>query len=262
MRVLVVDDDKLVAVSLKTILEADGEITVVGLGEAGDDAIRLYREQHPDILLMDIRMQGMSGLDAAECILKEDQAAKILFLTTFSDDEYIVKALNMGAKGYLLKQDFESIVPALKAVYGGQSVFGGQIMGKIPVLLAGKGSFSYHDYDISEKEQGIQKAPFGIVGLETAAALTYTALVKPGILTPMQMAEKMSYNPAKILGLDKGTVEAGSPADLTIFDPECEWVIDPAEFLSKGKNTPFGGKKVTGKVMATIVDGEIVYQEK
>ena len=149
MRVLVVDDDKLVAVSLKTILEADGEITVVGLGEAGDDAIRLYREQHPDILLMDIRMQGMSGLDAAECILKEDQAAKILFLTTFSDDEYIVNALNMGAKGYLLKQDFESIVPALKAV------FGGQIMGKIPVLLAGKGSFSYHDYDISEKEQGI-----------------------------------------------------------------------------------------------------------
>lgn len=113
-----------------------------------------------------------------------------------------------------------------------------------------------------EKEQGIQKAPFGIVGLETAAALTYTELVKPGILTPMQMAEKMSYNPAKILGLDKGTVEAGSPADLTIFDPECEWVIDPAEFLSKGKNTPFGGKKVTGKVMATIVDGEIVYQEK
>ena len=113
-----------------------------------------------------------------------------------------------------------------------------------------------------EKEQGIQKAPFGIVGLETAAALTYTELVKPGILTPMQMAEKMSYNPAKVLGLEKGTVAEGSHADLTIFDPECEWVIDPAEFLSKGKNTPFGGKKVTGKVMATIVDGEIAYREK
>ncbi len=113
-----------------------------------------------------------------------------------------------------------------------------------------------------EKEQGIAKAPFGIVGLETAAALTYTELVKPGILTPMQMAEKMSYNPAKVLGLDKGTVAVGSHADLTIFDPECEWVIDPADFLSKGKNTPFGGKKVTGKVMVTIVDGEIAYQEK
>lgn len=113
-----------------------------------------------------------------------------------------------------------------------------------------------------EKEQGIQKAPFGIVGLETAAALTYTELVKPGILTPIQMAEKMSYNPAKVLGLEKGTVAEGSHADLTIFDPECEWVIDPAEFLSKGKNTPFGGKKVTGKVKATIVDGEIAYLEK
>ena len=114
----------------------------------------------------------------------------------------------------------------------------------------------------SEKDQGIQKAPFGIVGLETAAALTYTELVKTGILTPMQMAEKMSYNPAKVLGLKKGTVAEGSYADLTIFDPECEWVIDPAEFLSKGKNTPFGGKKVTGKVKATIVDGEIAYLEK
>ena len=113
-----------------------------------------------------------------------------------------------------------------------------------------------------EKEQGIQKAPFGIVGLETAAALTYTELVKPGILTPMQMAEKMSYNPAKVLGLEKGTVAEGSHADLTIFDPECEWVIDPAEFLSKGKNKPFGGKKETGKVKATIVDGEIAYLEK
>ena len=113
-----------------------------------------------------------------------------------------------------------------------------------------------------EKAQGIAKAPFGIVGLETAAALTYTELVKPGVLTPMQMAEKMSYNPAKVLGLDKGVVAVGSHADLTIFDPECEWVIDPAEFLSKGKNTPFGGKKVTGKVVATIVDGEIAYQEK
>lgn len=113
-----------------------------------------------------------------------------------------------------------------------------------------------------EKEQGIQKAPFGIVGLETAAALTYTELVKPGILTPMQMAEKMSYNPAKVLRLEKGTVAEGSHADLTIFDPEYEWVIDPAEFLSKGKNTPFGGRKVTGKVKATIVDGEIAYLEK
>lgn len=155
MKVLVVDDDKLVAISLKTILEADASIRVIGMGHSGEEAIELYREHQPDVLLMDIRMTGMTGLDAAECILKEFQAAKILFLTTFSDDEYIVKALNIGAKGYLLKQDFEGIVPALRAVDGGQSVFGGEIVGKIPVLMQGKGEFDYAQYDISEKEQGI-----------------------------------------------------------------------------------------------------------
>lgn len=113
-----------------------------------------------------------------------------------------------------------------------------------------------------EKAQSILKAPFGIVGLETAAALTYTHLVKPGLLTVMQMAEKMSYQPAKILGLNKGVVEEGAPADLVIFDPDREWVIDPEEFFSKGKNTPFAGKTVYGKVTATIVDGEIAFEEQ
>lgn len=113
-----------------------------------------------------------------------------------------------------------------------------------------------------EKAQSILKAPFGIVGLETAAALTYTHLVKPGLLTVMQMAEKMSYHPAKILGLNKGVVEEGAPADLVIFDPDREWVIDPEEFFSKGKNTPFAGKTVYGKVTATIVYGEIAFEEQ
>lgn len=112
-----------------------------------------------------------------------------------------------------------------------------------------------------EKEQGIRKAPFGIVGLETAAALTYTHLVKPGLLTIMQMAEKMSYHPARILGLNKGVIEEGAPADLVIFDPAREWTVDPADFRSKGKNTPFAGRTLSGKVTATIVDGEIAYAE-
>lgn len=155
MRVLVVDDDNLVAISLKTILEADSAIEVTGIGQSGADAICLYHEQQPDILLMDIRMEGMTGLEAAEEILKDYKEARILFLTTFSDDEYIVKALNIGAKGYLLKQDFEGIVPALKAVYGGQSVFGGDIVGKIPVLMQGRGEVDYRRYDINEKEQAI-----------------------------------------------------------------------------------------------------------
>lgn len=155
MRVVIVDDDRLVVLSLKTILEADDAIRVEGIGYDGEEAIRLYEALSPDILLMDIRMGGMTGLTAAEKILEKEPEAKILFLTTFSDDEYIVKALNIGAKGYLLKQDFEGIVPALKAVAGGQSVFGGEIMGKIPVLMQGRGEVDYRQYDISEKEQRI-----------------------------------------------------------------------------------------------------------
>lgn len=155
MKILVVDDDKLVAISLKTILEANEDISVVATGYNGEEAIELYREHRPDVLLMDIRMEVMSGLEAAERILKEFSEAKILFLTTFSDDEYIVKALSMGAKGYILKQDFEGIVPALRAVCGGQSVFGGEVMGKLPVLMQSKEEFDYSRYDINEKEQGI-----------------------------------------------------------------------------------------------------------
>ncbi len=112
-----------------------------------------------------------------------------------------------------------------------------------------------------EKAAGIAKAPFGIVGLETAAALVETCLVKPGILTMMQMAEKMSYNPARILGLDVGVIEVGAPADLTIFDADHQWIVDPEQFYSKGKNTPFAGMRLSGKVVATIADGEIVYEE-
>lgn len=110
-----------------------------------------------------------------------------------------------------------------------------------------------------EKALSIARAPFGIVGLETAAALTYSELVKPGILSMADMAAKMSYNPAQILGLDRGMIAEGKTADLVIFDTKETYEIDPAKFLSKGKNTPFGGRKVNGKVRMTIIDGEIAY---
>lgn len=93
MRVLLIDDDKLVCISLKTILEAEEDIEVVGCGFSRNDAIELYDKLSPDILLMDIRMKGVTGIEAAETILTKHTNAKILFLTTFSDDEYIVKAL-------------------------------------------------------------------------------------------------------------------------------------------------------------------------
>lgn len=113
-----------------------------------------------------------------------------------------------------------------------------------------------------DKGYGIKRAPFGIVGLETAAALTMTELVDKGYLTMMQMAEKMSYNPAKILGLDKGVIEEGKPADLVVFNAEKEYTINPALFCSKGRNTPFSGKKVKGEVRFTVVAGKVVYESK
>ena len=112
-----------------------------------------------------------------------------------------------------------------------------------------------------EKSKGFEGSPFGIVGLETSVGLTVTKLVKPGYITLKQMIEKMSYNPAKILGIDKGTLKEGSVADITIFDADEEYTVDKNDFESKGKNTPFDGYKLFGKVKYTILDGEIVYND-
>lgn len=173
MQIVIVDDDRLVALSLKTILEADASITVAAIGQDGNDGIALYKRYRPDILLMDIQMKTMSGLQAAEEIKKLDPEARILFLTTFVDDEYIVKALQVGAKGYILKQDYEGIVPALHAVQGGQSVFGGEIMQKMPELMnLSEKAFDYADYDISEKEQTIiEQVAQGLSNREIAEKL-------------------------------------------------------------------------------------------
>lgn len=110
-----------------------------------------------------------------------------------------------------------------------------------------------------EKSKSISDAPFGITGLETSLCLTYTELVLKGILTPMQMVEKMSYNPARIVGIDRGTLLPGRAADITVMNPEEEFVIDRREFASKGHNTPFDGRRVKGRVKYTIVGGRIVY---
>ena len=113
-----------------------------------------------------------------------------------------------------------------------------------------------------EKHRSMKEAPFGITGLETSVSLTITELVKKGILTPMQMAEKMSRNPARILKLSgKGSLAPGMDADVVIIDPEKEYVISSRNFVSRGKNTPFEGRKVCGVVRTTICGGKIVYQE-
>lgn len=156
MKVLITDDDSLVCAALKTILESYKDVEVCGIGHNGEEAYKLYKKYIPDICLLDIRMAGMTGLEAAEKILHEFPNAHILFLTTFSDDEYIIKALRIGAKGYLLKQDYEKIYPALKSVMEGQSVFGSEIIARIPEFLGRSFSaFDYQKVGLSLKEAEI-----------------------------------------------------------------------------------------------------------
>ncbi|SDB53682.1 two component transcriptional regulator, LuxR family [Ruminococcaceae bacterium FB2012] len=172
MKIIVVDDDRLVALSLKTILESEDGLTVEAMGSSGREAVELYEKYAPDVVLMDIRMEGMTGLEAGEEILRSHPDAKILYLTTFSDDEYIVRALTIGAKGYILKQDFEGIAPALRTVYNGQSVFGDKVMDKLPVLMQPKTEFDFAGYGISDKEREIiELVAKGFSNKEIAAEL-------------------------------------------------------------------------------------------
>lgn len=172
MNILLVDDDVLVTTALKTILETDSAICVTGTGCCGQDAIRLYRELQPDILLMDIRMKNMDGLEAAQEILLEFPQGKILLLTTFADDEYLVRSLKIGTKGYLLKQDYANLIPAIHAVYSGQTVLGSEVVNRLPELLQKENAVDGKKYGLTEKELEIVRAVAnGLSNREIADAL-------------------------------------------------------------------------------------------
>lgn len=173
MKIIIIDDDKIVAVSLKTILEDTGKIEVLELGGSGEEAVELFKLHRPDVMLMDIRMNGMTGLQAGEKILAEDSNAKILYLTTFADDEYIGKALEIGAKGYILKQDFEGIAPALETVMSGQTVFGEAVISRMHQNMNRERRIcDYLKYDLNEKEmQLIRLVAEGLSNKEIASDL-------------------------------------------------------------------------------------------
>jgi dihydroorotase len=116
-----------------------------------------------------------------------------------------------------------------------------------------------HHYD--EKEREFADAPNGIIGLETALAVSVTHLVKAGYLDFATLVEKMSCAPARLFGLPGGTLARGSIADITVFDPDREWTVKPEEFLTKGRNTPYAGMKLSGRAVCTIVDGRVVHQQ-
>lgn len=145
--------------------------------------------------------------------------------------------------------------PPLRTAEDRRALIKGLLDGVIDVI-----STDHAPHRSMEKETTMVKAPFGIVGLETAAPLIWTEFVKKGLMTPLMMAEKMSYNPAKLLGLEKrGSIAPGCEADLIIWDPDKNYRIDAETFVSKSKNTPFDKRRVYGEVLMTICKGEIAY---
>ena len=113
-----------------------------------------------------------------------------------------------------------------------------------------------------EKNQDLSKAPNGIIGFETALSAEIMNLIDTGELTYLDLVKLTSYNPAKLIKIDRGTIEVGKIADITIFDPNEEYIYTKEMIVSKSKNTPFIGKKLKGKVRYTIVNGKIVYQDR
>lgn len=117
-------------------------------------------------------------------------------------------------------------------------------------------------HSLKDKNLPFDKAPFGVIGLETSFAASYTYLVKGGVLSPMELVRKMSVEPARILGIDRGVIEEGKVADLAVIDTEKDYKVDAKDFASKAENTPFEGMKLWGRVNFTIANGEVVYDDR
>ncbi len=145
--------------------------------------------------------------------------------------------------------------PPLRSEADRLAVVEGLIDGTLDVIAT---DHAPHHYD--EKEQAFEDAPFGLVGLETALGIVFTHFVETKKLSMSQMVERMSCAPARAFALPGGTLAAGSPADITVFDPRREWVVNPSQLLSKSKNTPFAGWRLVGRATTTIVGGKIVFE--
>lgn len=149
MNIIIVDDDALVVSALTTIVEGSGH-TVVETGNSGREAVRLFEAHQPDLLMTDIRMEDLTGLDASKIILDRYDDANILLITTFKDDEYISEALKVGCKGYLLKDNFSGIIPAVQAIEAGNMVFDSNIVKSMSAASSTKNLD-----ELSERERDI-----------------------------------------------------------------------------------------------------------
>ena len=147
--------------------------------------------------------------------------------------------------------------PPLRTQKDVEGIIEGLLDGTIDAIVT-----DHAPHSTEEKARPLTEAPSGMVGLETSLAVTMTALYHMGKMSLPDILRKMTAEPARILGLDMGNLAVGKEADILIFDPDEEWIVDPEQFASKGRNTPFGGYKLKGKVKYTIVGGTVIYQDK
>ena len=164
---------------------------------------------------------------------------------TITEDEI----LNKGA--------LARVNPPLRTEKDMKGIIAGLKDGTIDVIAT-----DHAPHSVEEKSREVSKALSGMVGLETSLALTLTQLYHTGKMELPDIIRRMTSNPASILHLQKGRLSLGSDGDITIFDPDEEWVVDPEQFASKGRNTPFAGKTLKGKVKYTIVAGKVIYQDQ
>lgn len=146
--------------------------------------------------------------------------------------------------------------PPLRATKDKEAILNGLRDGTIDCIVT-----DHAPHTAAEKARPLTEAPSGMVGLETSLALALTGLYHTGLMSLSDIIQKMTINPAKILRIPRGSLSLGAAADITIFDPDERWTVDPERFASKGCNTPFGGMELRGKVKYTIVNGRIIYQD-
>lgn len=150
-------------------------------------------------------------------------------------------------------REMARVNPPLRGEADRRAVLAGLADGTIDCIAS-----DHAPHSAEEKEVEFDQAPCGMVGLETSLALCWTHLVQAKVLTPSQLVEKMAANPRTILGIGNGRVEVGKAADLTVFDPAASWTVDPSQFRSKSRNTPFAGMTLTGRAVLTVVGGRVV----
>jgi dihydroorotase len=147
--------------------------------------------------------------------------------------------------------------PPLRTDADVQAVLAGLRDGTLEVIAS-----EHSPHAAEKKARELDTAPFGVIGLETLLPICIQTLIEPGQLTWLQLIEKLTCNPAKVLNINRGTLKPGAVADVTVIDPAVEWTIDPSQFQSKSRNTPFRGRKVRGRAQLVLVGGVIKFDRK